>query len=210
MTKTDVADRTRHLDGRFASEHHTPAEPIGNSLELDPVTGKVLVPTVFQRAAVTPGVLDDNAEFAFKNGHCVAFAYAVARHFGLGGVTVYFRADDQSIIHAFASDGRRFFDVDGEVDIVEWERHQFEYDVDEFEFDEYDDDNNDEEADPNWDVAELDDAEAFSINDSEWSNGLPAQNYALAETMMVAYEARLEENRERLAALNDRRRPAAA
>ncbi|WP_159599177.1 hypothetical protein [Agromyces humi] len=187
---TDVTFRSRHLDGKFAAEPARPGPVLAPNLAVEPATGKVTVGTTLMKVGVTPGVLDDDADFAFKNGQCVAFAQAVVRHLDLEGVTVYYRTDEQTIIHAFATDGSRYFDVTGEVDIDEWEQDCF---PDAGLEDDADDDLFDDGI--GWDRYELDSDETLDINHGEWSNGLATQNFDLAATMMNAYEERLEAQR---------------
>ena len=68
-----------------------------------------------------PGVLDADADYAFKNGQCLAMAYAIARDRGWGvAVATYYDDHVGSLVrHAWASgpDGA-FYDVRGEHDPV--------------------------------------------------------------------------------------------
>jgi len=80
----------RDSDGRFGEKLGGPPEVF-----LTTADGR--------RTAVTPGVLDSDAQEAFMEGQCVAFAVAVAEATEGGNVVMAVHVEDNRVIHAWAS-----------------------------------------------------------------------------------------------------------
>lgn len=90
-----------------------PADPEPGASE--PVT---VTDAYGMRVAVTPGRLDDDADYVFMNGQCVGMAVALAEDRGWG-VAVHTYTDEGLVKHAYAVDEHgTFWDVRGENDPV--------------------------------------------------------------------------------------------
>lgn len=109
MTTFAETDHPRDPGGRFATK---PADEPAAVLP-EPVTVR---DAYGMRVAVTPGQLDDDADYVLMNGQCVGLAVAIAQDRGWG-VAVHTYTDQGLVKHAYAVDeDGTYWDVRGEND----------------------------------------------------------------------------------------------
>lgn len=101
-TTTHRARQPRGLStgGQFAPQHRG---EVDFTLSEDPAPVKVR-DARGMNVAVTPGVLDENAEHLYLNGQCLALATALAEDNGNWGVAVRLYDDGALVAHAWAVD----------------------------------------------------------------------------------------------------------
>lgn len=105
------ADHPRGMAGRFVAK---PAD----ETDLDLPAPVTLTDARGLRVAVTPGQLDDEADYLFMNGQCVGMAVALAQSRGWG-VVVHSYSDEGLTKHAYAvAEDGTYWDVRGENDPV--------------------------------------------------------------------------------------------
>ena len=152
---------------------------------------KVIVQGAMFRHAVTPGVLDADAKTAFMNGQCVAFAAAVARQVGATGISLAVRTEDGTIIHAYVEDRGQMIDANGTRPLEEYEQElDTAYTVVCGACERCTDDDGCDDPDIGYEFESFDLDDLAEIASTEYGNGLPQQNWELAETMMDSFTAR--------------------
>lgn len=179
----------RTVLGQFGA---APGRPGTMTLVPDPAPEKVIVQGARFKHAVTPGVLDADAKNAFMNGQCVAFAAALAPRLGTTRISLAVRSDDGTIIHAYIEVDGQIIDANGSRPLDEYEQElDAAYTVVCGDCDGCADGDGCDDADVGYEYDSLDLDEVAEIADTEYGNGLPRQNWELAETMMDVFTADL-------------------